>query len=78
MRERLHCGRRSQIVRTSAWLRLYETLDFEFFSPDSMRLIPMYFGKASRAMREPDLGYPLELSPPKAAVQLAEPKPHAH
>lgn len=43
-----------------------------------MRLIPMYFGKASRAIREPDLGYPLELSPPKAAVQLAEPKPHAH
>ena len=78
MRERLHCGRRSQIVLTSAWLRLYETLDFEFFSPDSMRLISMYFGKASRAIREPDLGYPLELSPTKAAVQLAEPKPHAH
>ena len=38
----------------------------------------MYFGKASRAIREPDLGYPLELSPPKAAVQLAEPEPHAH
>jgi hypothetical protein len=38
----------------------------------------MYFGKPSCAIREPDLGYSLELSPPKATVQLAEPKPNAH
>jgi hypothetical protein len=38
----------------------------------------MYFGKATRAIRKADLGYSFELSPPKAAVQLAEPKPNAH
>jgi len=38
----------------------------------------MYFGKAERAIRESDLSFSFELSPPKAAVQLAEPKPHAH
>jgi hypothetical protein len=38
----------------------------------------MYFGKTPRAIRKADLGYSFELSPPKAAVQLAEPKPNAH
>jgi hypothetical protein len=31
----------------------------------------MYFGKTPRAIRKADLGYSLELSPTKAAVQFA-------
>jgi hypothetical protein len=38
----------------------------------------VYFGKTPCAIRKADLGYSFELSPPKAAVQLAEPKPNAH
>ena len=38
----------------------------------------MYFGKTPRAIRKADLGYSLELSPAKAAVQFAEPKPNTH
>jgi hypothetical protein len=43
-----------------------------------MSLISKYFGKATRAIREPHLGYPFELSPSKAAIQFAEPKPNSH
>ncbi len=32
----------------------------------------MYFGDAAAAIREPHIGNPFELSPPHAAVQLAE------
>ena len=38
----------------------------------------MYFGKATRAIREPDLGDSFELSPPNTAVEFAKPNAHAH
>jgi len=41
-----------------------------------MRLVPVYLGKATRAIRQPHLSHALEFSPTSAAIQLAEPKPN--
>ena len=60
---RPRCGRRLQNELMCAWLRLHETLDLELTPPDSMRLVSVYFGQATRAIRESHLGYTFELSP---------------